>query len=52
MDGIAMGSVFTAPLLIFFIVAGFDTSKNILTLAMHELVQRPELLPALAARLC
>ncbi len=32
-----------ADLLIFFIVAGFDTSKNVLTLAMHELVQRPEL---------
>jgi len=29
-------------LLIFFIVAGYDTSKNVLTLAMHELVQRPD----------
>ncbi len=32
-----------ADILIFMIVAGFDTSKNVLTLAMHELVQRPEL---------
>lgn len=32
-----------ADLLIFLIVAGFDTSKNVLTLAMHELVTRPEI---------
>ncbi|HEX8058153.1 MAG TPA: cytochrome P450, partial [Novosphingobium sp.] len=32
-----------ADLLIFLIVAGFDTSKNVLTLAMYELVGRPEI---------
>jgi cytochrome P450 len=31
-----------ADLLIFLFVAGYDTSKNVLTLAMHELVKRPE----------
>jgi len=31
-----------ADLLIFLVVAGFDTSKNILTLAMYELVDRPD----------
>jgi cytochrome P450 len=31
-----------ADILIFLLVAGFDTSKNVLTLAMHELVQHPE----------
>jgi cytochrome P450 len=31
-----------ADILIFLFVAGYDTSKNILTLIMHELVGRPE----------
>ena len=31
-----------ADLLIFLFVAGFDTSKNVLTLAMYELLARPE----------
>ncbi|MBW8755394.1 MAG: cytochrome P450 [Sphingomonadales bacterium] len=31
-----------ADLLIFLIVAGFDTSKNVLTLIMYEMVGRPE----------
>jgi len=32
-----------ADLLIFLLVAGFDTSKNVLTLAMYELLSRPEM---------
>lgn len=32
-----------ADLLIFLFVAGFDTSKNVLTLAMYELIGRPEM---------
>jgi cytochrome P450 len=32
-----------ADLLIFLFAAGFDTSKNVLTLTMHELVSRPEI---------
>ena len=32
-----------ADLLIFLFVAGFDTSKNVLSLAMHELIRRPEI---------
>jgi cytochrome P450 len=32
-----------ADLLIFLFVAGFDTSKNVLTLAMYELLDRPEM---------
>jgi len=32
-----------ADLLIFLVVAGFDTSKNVLTLAMYELVGRPDI---------
>lgn len=32
-----------ADLLIFLFAAGFDTSKNVLTLAMHELISRPEM---------
>jgi len=31
-----------ADLIVFLLVGGFDTSKNMLTLVMHELVQRPE----------
>jgi cytochrome P450 len=31
-----------ADILIFLLVAGFDTSKNVLTLAMHQMVKRPE----------
>jgi cytochrome P450 len=31
-----------ADLLIFLLVAGYDTSKNVLTLIMHEMVHRPE----------
>jgi cytochrome P450 len=31
-----------ADLLIFLFAAGFDTSKNVLTLAMYELLQRPD----------
>jgi cytochrome P450 len=31
-----------ADLLLFLFVAGFDTSKNVLTLIMHEMVGRPE----------
>jgi cytochrome P450 len=30
-------------LLVFLFAAGYDTSKNVLTLMMHELVQRPEI---------
>jgi cytochrome P450 len=32
-----------ADLLIFLFAAGFDTSKNVLTLTMHELLQRPDM---------
>jgi cytochrome P450 len=32
-----------ADLLIFLFTAGFDTSKNVLTLAMYELLKRPEI---------
>jgi cytochrome P450/pimeloyl-ACP methyl ester carboxylesterase len=32
-----------ADLLIFLFVAGFDTSKNVLTLAMYQLLERPEM---------
>jgi cytochrome P450 len=32
-----------ADILIFLLVAGFDTSKNVLTLAMHELIGQPEI---------
>jgi len=32
-----------ADLLIFLFTAGFDTSKNVLTLAMYELLKRPEM---------
>lgn len=31
-----------ADLIVFLLVGGFDTSKNMLTLVMHELVQRPD----------
>jgi cytochrome P450 len=31
-----------ADLLLFLIVAGFDTSKNVLTLIMYEMVERPD----------
>ena len=32
-----------ADLLIFLLVAGFDTSKNVLTLVMYEMTGRPEI---------
>jgi cytochrome P450 len=32
-----------ADILIFLFVAGYDTSKNVLTLTMYELLQRPEI---------
>ena len=44
LDAKARGGMSTreiCDLLIFFIVAGYDTSKNVLTLAMHELVRCP-----------
>jgi cytochrome P450 len=35
-------------LLIFLFAAGYDTSKNVLTLLMHHLMQRPEIYPRCA----
>jgi cytochrome P450 len=40
-----------ADLLIFLFTAGFDTSKNVLTLAMYELLQRPQMYARCAADL-
>jgi cytochrome P450 len=40
-----------ADLLVFLFTAGFDTSKNVLTLAMYELLSRPEIYRRCAADL-
>jgi cytochrome P450 len=40
-----------ADLLIFLFVAGFDTSKNVLTLTMYELLERPDMYARCAADL-
>lgn len=42
-DSGALTAVEMSNLLIFLFVAGFDTSKNVLTMIMYELIKRPEL---------
>ena len=42
-DSGAMTTAEMSNLLIFLFVAGFDTSKNVLTMIMYELIKRPEI---------
>ena len=42
-DGGQMSDAELSNLLIFLFVAGYDTSKNVLTLIMYRMIERPDI---------